>query len=183
MRTWRFLGVPLILLSTTAVSCGDDPPAAATPSPFIANFNGFHSEATVLTEVAGGECVGNDLRTRLGSVDFGTVTISQKEADVTAILRSATTGLECTYQGTASIGGFAVSSRSCDAAKILFGCSNGNARILELVRSTITASMTGTATTGNVATSYNVFSPATEDAPQTPVGGLVIQEQFAARRR
>jgi len=193
MRTWHFLGVLLILLSMTVVACEDSPvagdaPAVARPSPFIANFDGFHGEAMILASVTGGECVGDDLRTRIGSVDVGTVTVSQKDADVTAIVRSATTGLECTYQGAASIGDFAVSSRSCDAAKILFGCSNGQARILELVRSTITASMTGSITAGTVATSYNVFAPPTGtgtagSTQQTPVAGLVTQHQFTARRR
>jgi hypothetical protein len=177
----------------TIVACEDSPaaggaPAVATPSPFIANFNGFHGEAMILTSVSGGECVGDDLRARIGFVDVGTVTVSQKDADVTAIVRSATTGLECTYQGAASIGTFAVSSRSCDTAKILFGCSNGQPRILELVRSTITASITGSATTGTVATSYNVFAPATGtgaagSTQQTPVAGLVTQHQFTALRR
>jgi hypothetical protein len=183
MRTSRYLQVLLILLCTTASACEDQPPAPATPSPFIADFNGFHSEAMILTGVGGGECVGDDLRTRIGSVDLGTVTVSQKDADVTAIVRSATTGLECTYQGEASLAAFAVSSRTCDAAKILFGCSNGSARILELVRSTITASMSESTTTGVVAASYNVFSPAVGSTPQTPVGGLVTQQQFTARRR
>ena len=187
MRTWRYLRVLLILLSTTGSACEDRPAAAdatATPSPFAANFNGFHSEAMMLTSVTGGECVGDDLRTRVGSLDVGTLTLSQKDADVTAIVRSATTGLECTYQGGASIESFAVSSRSCDTAKILFGCSSGQARILELVRSTITASITGTTTTGTVATSYNVFAPPTgTSTQQTPVAGLITQHQFIARRR
>jgi hypothetical protein len=183
MRTWHHLRVLLILLSAVTSACEDQPPAPATPSPFIANFNGFHAEAMILTDVGGGECVGDDLRTQIGSVDLGTITVSQKETDVTAVVRSATTGLECTYEGEASLAAFAVSSRTCDGARILFRCSNGQARALELVRSTITAAMSGSTTTGIVSASYNVFSPASGSTPQTPVGGLVTQQQFSARRQ
>ena len=183
MKSCRALGAALTL-AAASLACGDTPasPTSSTTSPFAANFNGFYSESMRLTGVSGGECVGADLTARLSSVDVGTLTITQKQSDVTVVVRSATTGLQCTYEGNASLATFAVSVRSCDAAQINFGCSNGQSRTLELVGSTITATISGNTTTGTVATTYNVFARGT-NAQTTPVAGLVTQQQFTAARR
>jgi hypothetical protein len=97
-------------------------------------------------------------------------------------MRSQTTGLTCQYSGTASFTSFAATAMSCDA-EILFRCSNGQARILRPVGSTLTATQTGLTVRGTVTTTYNVFflNPATHE--EEPVGGLTIESGFNAVRQ
>jgi len=138
----------------------------------------------VTTGVSGGECVGVDVRATLGApaIDQGTITLTQTANDVSATVRSATTGLTCRFDGSASLTTFAASAVSCDA-EILYRCSNGQPRILRPVGSTMTATQTGGAATGVVTTTYNVFSLDLLTKQETPVAGLTIQNQFTALRR
>ena len=159
------------------------PTTTPTQSPFVTQFGGFWNGALTLTRVAGGECVGNDMQADIGSVDLGTVVISQTQTDVTAVVRSATTGLSCRYQGTVGPGAFALSTQGCEVNQILFQCVNGASRVLEQVGSTVTATLAGGAITGSVTTFYNVFSDSTEEEQRRPVAGLVLEEQFNAVRR
>lgn len=185
MKVCSSLGAALAI-AAASLACSETSASPASPSgtsPFAANFNGLYSGALVLTDVRGGECVGADLGRRVGSVDVSTVTITQNQSDVTAVVRSATTGLQCTYVGSASPSILAVNARSCDVSEILFGCTSGEARVLELVGSTITATIIGNSTRGTVATSYNVFSQDPETRSRIPIAGLVTQQQFDATRR
>jgi hypothetical protein len=132
--------------------------------------------------VSQGECVGDDLRASLGGLDEGTVSISQKDADVSATVRSSSTGLTCQYDGSASLTGFAASAKSCDA-EILFRCSNGQARILRPVGSTFTATQSGLTASGTVTTTYNVFFLNPQTHQEEPVAGLIVESGFNAVRR
>jgi len=174
-----------LAVAMASLAC-DSVPSPLNPSEtsaFTTNFNGLYAGSMMLTRVSGGECVGVDLTPTTGSLDAGTVTISQVEGDLTAVVRSATTGLRCTYTGKASLATFAASIESCDATEIIFACTTGQARLLTLVGSTITASIAGTGTQGVVATSYNVFAPGAEANARIPVGVLVTEQQFSANRR
>ena len=126
---------------------------------------------------------GDDMQADIGSVDFGTVVISQTQTDVTAVVRSASTGLSCRYSGTAGPGAFALHTQACEVNQILFRCANGASRVLEQVGSTATATLGGGGATGTVTTFYNVFSDSTEEEQRRPVAGLVLEEQFNAVRR
>jgi hypothetical protein len=135
-----------------------------------------------MSDVSGGECVGDDLRASMAAgprFDVGTVAITQERSDVTAVVRSATTGLSCQYRGTASLASFALSAESCDA-QVVFRCSNGNARVLEPIGSTMTVRQSASTTTGVVTTSYNVFSESTETTQRKPIAGITTQHRFAA---
>ena len=184
------LALGAALLATLAASgCGENltaaptSPTPSTLSPFNVSFAGLFSGATSLASVSGGECVGADYAAGLGdgALDLGTVTITQDRSDIKAIVRSATTGLTCRYEGNSSLSTFALSSTSCDSAKIFFQCSNGASRVLELVGSTITATTTGNTTDGVVATFYNVFSDEPEE-DRRAVSGLILRHTFSARR-
>jgi len=192
MKSGLALGVAL-LAALAAAGCGENltaaptsPTPATTTSPFAVPFTGLYSGLTTLTNVSGGECVGDDYRAGLGIIfsasDAGTVTITQDRSDVKAVVRSATTGLTCRYEGNASLATFALSSTSCDTETILFRCSTGQARVLELVGSTITATKTGNTTEGVVAAFYNVFSDSTEAEQRKPIAGMIVQHAFSARR-
>jgi len=166
------------------VGCGENPTSpTASAAPFVVGqFAGTWTGATVPVRISGGECVGADLRNSPPSLNQGTVTLTQSSTDLTAIIRSETTGLTCRYDGSASLTGFAASSVSCDA-EILFQCSNGQTRILRPVGSTFIATQNGLTATGTVTTSYNVFfkDPVTNE--ERPVAGLTIESQLSAIRR
>jgi len=182
--TFRFWPAAALAALLATAACGEDPliPVSPSDSPFATQFTGLWNGTMQLGAVSGGECVGDDLRASAAtgaSFDVGTVAITQERSDVTAVVRSATTGLSCQYRGTASLASFALSSESCDA-QVVFRCSNGSARVLEPIGSTMTVRQSGNATTGVVTTSYNVFSDSTETTQRKPIAGLTTQHQFAA---
>jgi hypothetical protein len=158
---------------------------SSTSSPFVTQFAGMWVGSMRLTNVVGGECVGADLGTRVaaGAQDIGTVTITQQQGDVSAVVRSTTTGLTCQYDGNAALATFSASASSCDEKNIVYQCSNGNARVLEVIGSTMTATIDGNTTSGIVATSYNVFAESEDENKRKPVAGLTLQQQFTAVRR
>jgi hypothetical protein len=174
----------VMVVACALAGCAENP-VSPTPgqSPFITGqFAGTWSGATVTARVSGGECVGADLRASVRGIDQGTVTLTQNAADVSAVIRSATTGLTCRYDGSASFTGFALSAVSCDA-EILYQCSTGQARILRPIGSTLTATQSGLTATGTITTSYNIFGidPATKE--ETPIAGMTIESDFTATRR
>jgi hypothetical protein len=148
--------------------------------------DGLYVGTLVLSAVGSGECVGADLQANdIGKINNSTVSITtQQQYDVTAIVRSFSTGLFCTYKGNTRSGLFAAndaSDRTCNS-EILLQCTNGNSRILIPVGSTITASVSGNTASGIVATTFNVLR---EDSTgkRFAVGGLTTQETFNATRR
>jgi hypothetical protein len=184
MKRALVLGISL-LASVGVAGCGEDPTSPTSlQSPFQGQFGGTWSGATVPTRVSSGECVGDDLRAGIASnpIDQGTITVTQTDNNVSAIVRSASTGLTCRYEGTASLSSFAATSVSCDA-EILFRCSNGNPRILRPVGSTMTAFQAGATATGVVTSSYNIFFLDPAANKEIPVSGLTIESRFTASRR
>jgi hypothetical protein len=148
----------------------------------VGSFAGTWSGATVPVRVSGGECVGDDLRNFPSAPNQGTVTLTQNATDVSAVIRSETTGLTCRYDGSASLTSFAATAVSCDA-EILFRCSNGQPRILRPVGSTFTATQNGTTAQGTVTTTYNVFFLNPQTNQEEPIGGLTVESAFTATRR
>ena len=184
----RVMGLAVVT-AVTAANCGPNltatptSPTATPQAPFVTQVGGFYNGTLTLADVRGGECVGEVYRGSLGSVNQGTVVITQNRTDVTAVVRSASTGLSCTYRGSAGLGAFALSTQACEVNEILVQCPNGQSRVLEQVGSTVTAELRGGVAIGRVATFYNVFSESTEDDRKRPIAGLVLEEQFDAIRR
>lgn len=173
----------LLMITCGVAGCGENPTSpTANQLPFTGQFAGTWAGATVPISVSGGECVGDDLRAGTPAINQGTVTLTQKDADISAIIRSESTGLTCRYDGSASLTSFAATAVSCDA-EILFRCSNGQPRILRPVGSTFTATQNGATAQGTITTSYNVFffDPVTNK--EIPVAGMTVQSQFTAIRR
>jgi len=171
-----------LLAMVGAAGCGENVTSPTTTlAPFVGQFSGTWSGSFLTTDVSGGECVGADLRASGTSFDQSTINVTQKNTDVTAIVRSVTTGLTCRYDGTASLTTFALSAVSCDE-KVLFQCSNGASRVLRPVGSTMTATQTGERASGILTTRWNIFS-ADLQGEEKPVAGMTIQEQFTAIRR
>ena len=181
----RVLVVAGVMVVACAVAGCAENPLTPTPgqSPFLTGqFAGTWAGATVATRVSGGECVGADLRASVPGVDQGTVTLTQNVTDVSAVIRSATTGLTCRYDGSASFNGFALTAVSCDA-DILFQCSTGQARILKPIGSTLTATQSGFTANGTITTSYNIFQFDPVSKQETPVAGMTVESDFTANRR
>ena len=175
----------VLVVAIGLAGCAETPASpTAGQSPFITGqFAGTWSGSTLPVRVSGGECVGADLRASTPGLDQGTVTMTQSAADVSAVIRSETTGLTCRYDGSASLTGFAATAVSCDA-EILFQCSTGQARILRPIGSTFTATQNGITATGTVTTSYNIFAAGSgPNAQETPIAGMTIESQFTAIRR
>jgi hypothetical protein len=184
-----FGAVALLCLVASAgcekASAPTSPTPTPTTSPFTVSVAGLYSGTTTLSSVSGGECVGEIYNAQLaaGVPDVGTVTITQDRSDVKATTRSMTNGLTCRYEGNASLNNFALTETSCTGDEsILYQCSNGAARVLELVGSTMTGTVSGTTTRGVIAFYYNVFSDSTEKDQRKPVAGLILQHNFAAGR-
>jgi hypothetical protein len=173
-----------LAIACALAGCAENPVSpTGTQSPFITGqFAGTWAGATVAVRVSGGECVGADLRASTPGVDQGTVTLTQSASDVTAVIRSATTGLTCRYDGSASFTGFAMSAVSCDQ-EILFQCSTGQSRILRPLGSTLTATQSGATARGTITTSYNIFGFDPTTKQETPVAGMTVESDFTAIRR
>jgi hypothetical protein len=180
-----------VLATVLIAGCGPNltatptSPTTTTPgqSPFVSQFGGFWNGTLNLTRVSGGECVGQDYQAIFGPLDVHTVVLSQTNTDVSAVVRSSTTGVSCRYTGTAGPGAFALSTQKCEVPVILVRCTNGASRVLEQVGSTLTATLNGGVATGTVATWYNVFSSSTLEEERIPVAGLIVEQQFTAVRR
>jgi hypothetical protein len=173
----------LLAMTWGLAGCGETPVSPTANQTFVTGqFAGTWVGATVPVSVSGGECVGADLRASAPGIDQGTITLTQKNADISAVIRSETTGLTCRYDGSASLTSFAASAVSCNA-DILFQCSNGQSRILRPVGSTFTATQNGTTASGTVTTTYNIFFKDPANNQERPVAGMTVESQFTATRR
>jgi hypothetical protein len=179
-----------VVVASMVAGCGPNttatptsPTTAPEQSPFITQFGGFYNGTLTLSRVQGGECVGDEYLSTIGARDIGTVVISQTRSDVTAVVRSSTTGLSCRYQGTAGPGAFALSTQKCDISETLYQCANGASRVIEQVGSTVTATINGNAADGTITTFYNVWARSAVEEERVPVAGLILEEQFNAVRR
>src|ERR1700756_2779899 len=105
----------LLVMTCGLAACGENPTSPTNPAPFAAQFAGSWAGTTVRRSVTSGECVGDDLRNAPAGSDVGTVTLTQSATDISAIIRSESTGLTCQYDGSASVNSFAASSVKCDA--------------------------------------------------------------------
>ena len=173
----------IFLLAIFAAGCGETPIATSpSQSLFSQDSSGLWLGALVLTDVTGGECVGADIAAGLGEgrrLDEGTVSITQTGSDMAASVRSITTGMSCSYAGTAGTSLFGLTSVSCSEKETFFRCSNGETRVLDMVSSTMNAFSRGGETSGVVASFYNVHRA---DSQRTPVSGLSVRYSFEAVR-
>jgi hypothetical protein len=173
----------LLVMTSGLAGCGENPTSPTPPNPgiFAVQFGGTWEGSIVQTNVIKGECVGQDLRTIPQPPNLGTVSLTQNASDVSATIRSQSTGLSCRYNGSASLTNFAATAVSCDA-ELNFQCSNGQTRVLRPVGSTFTATQSGVTAQGTVTTTYNVFA-VLPSGQLVAVDGMTIEGQFTAIRR
>jgi hypothetical protein len=169
-----------IVCSACGTSYSSSNPGPALPSPVIAQVNGMWRGSTTLVGVTGGECVGSTLAPTVGGVANSTLAMSQEGTTVTAELASAETGLACRYSGRVALNTLTLHATACsdDPVDIVVQCTNGSTRQLELIGSTINATVLGGVVAGTVAETFNV-----RDSEDTPVAGLVLNRTISATRR
>jgi hypothetical protein len=174
----------VFVLALCAGGCGETP-IPTTPSGqslFSQDSRGLWLGELSLLEVAGGECVGSDIAAGVGQgerVDEGTVSINQTASEVTATIRSSTTGSACTFTGTAGTSLFGLDATECDKKEVFFRCTNGSTRVLNVVDSTLNAFSRAGEMSGTVTTFYNVHM---SDSQRTPVAGMSVRYRFEAVR-
>ena len=179
-----------VLLGTLAVSgtacdnSGSVPAGPTGPSVFAPQFSGNWAGTAVLTNVSpvvDGECVQPALQGQVGTdagTDHVTMTVTQDVQNLAARLSSASTGLSCSYKGTAALNALALDAASCDAPKLLLRCANGSVRELQLLGSTLQGTVTGGQMDGTMANSYNAFDAASGDG----VTRVTLNYQFTAAK-
>jgi hypothetical protein len=133
-----------------------------------------------LQSTSGGECTGQVVGTFLPATDRGTIAITQSDADTSATLTMESSGLACRYTGTSSLTSLAMNAVSCDRTGLIVACLNGQNRELRLVGSSIAGAWVGDQLTGQISTTYNVFTTGTNPAG---VGSLITTHNITATRR
>jgi hypothetical protein len=173
----------VMLASVVAtVGCNQERPVSpAAPSLFIPNLEGVWSGPMTLQSSSGGECTGEVVSTFLPTLDRGTISITQTVADTSATFTTESTGLACRYSGTSSLTTTALNATACDRTGLLVSCKDGRTRELKLVGSSLTGSWTGDQFSGQMSSTYNVFTP--PQGLQTGVGALIVSHSFTATRR
>jgi hypothetical protein len=163
------------------LGCNQERPVSpSAPSLFIPDLAGVWSGPMTRLSTSGGECTGQVVDTFLPVSDRATISITQTDADTSATLTTESTGLACRYTGTATLTSLAMNAASCDRTGLVVSCLNGERRELRLVGSSVAGSWVGNQLTGQVSSTYNVFT--TGSAP-VGVGSLVAPHSFSATRR
>lgn len=205
MKSGLVLGAALFA-AVAGIGCGPNltatpplPGGPSTISPLLApRIGGLWGGALTLTGIAGGtgparsagalQCAGREFSNVIGESNDHTLTITQDDltsSAITARLRSAGTGLACSYSGALGTNkSFALDAPTCAAPLLVMRCSEiiddqlvEEVVQLELVSSSISGTYQGdvnvTAIQGTVAHTFNV-----RDASGDPLGGLVVNHSF-----
>ena len=120
---------------------------------------------TSVSSVADGECVQPTLQAQIGTTagtDRVNLAVTQDAQNLAAHLSSASTGLSCSYQGTAAQNTLTLSAATCgETPRLVLRCTNGSVRDLELLGSTVHGTVSGGQVSGTVANSYNAYDALT----------------------
>jgi len=163
------------------LGCQDSRPSAPTAaSLFIPNVEGVWSGPMTLMRTSGGECTAGVVSSFLPVSDRGTISMTQNGTALLATMTTESTGLACSYTGSATVTSLAMNAVSCDRTGLIVACLNGEARELRLVGSSVTAIWNGDRVSGAVSSTYNVI---TVTVPQIGVGSLIANHDFSATRR
>lgn len=164
-----------------ALGCQDARPTSPdSVSLFIPNLEGVWSGPMARLASSGGECTGQVIDAFLPASDRGTITITQEGAAGASTITTESTGLACRYKGTSTLTSFAMNAESCDRTGLVVACVGGTPRELQLVGSSVSGSWTGDQLTGEMSSTYNVF---TTVPPKIGLDSLVVTHKFAATRR
>ena len=190
VRAGRAVLLGTLVVSSTACETTNSSPTAPTaptapagPSVF-APFAGVWAGTAVLTKVTpvvNGECVHPSFEGLIGTPegsDKFMMTVTEDADSLAGRFSSASTGLSCSYKGTATPNTLALDAASCDAPMLLLRCENESVRELKLLGSTLQGTMTGGRIDGTMANSYNAFDNPSGDG----VTRVMLNYQFTAAR-
>ncbi|MCR4374172.1 MAG: hypothetical protein NUW22_04925 [Acidobacteria bacterium] len=144
----------LLVVFPAALGCGGGGSPAA-PTPTISQVAGVWTGNVTQVSVTGGECLALFQQSNGGS-DRYTLALTQTGATLAATAGSQNTGQSCTYTGTAGDGTISLNVATCEPGGYQATC-NGQQRDVILFARSVTATVNGSAMTGTVGESWNVF--------------------------
>jgi len=201
MKSRVALHAGLLAMVMLSAACGENltsAPAAGPTGPttlsplLLPKVDGLWGGEMTLTGLAGGTgparnagahaCVGAAFDAVVGESNNHSLSIAQTGTSLSARLTSAGTGLACTYTGRiGSNGALVLDASACDATSLLLRCPDGEVLNLELVGSTITATLDApvnvTSISGTAAHTYNVTGDGGHEQ------GLVANHSFTSLTR
>jgi len=134
--------------------------------------------SSTLASVSGGECIGATLQPAVGSArDVFTTALRQTGSTLEATIASAANGTSCAFAGALDGAAATMTLTSCQTDRFTGArCSNGETRDVQLISSSISASVrAGASSSGTETSTWNVYAPGTA----TPLGTLTIVGRFA----
>ena len=176
-------GWVLAALSLVALNCGGDSTSPTSPTapstPTIAQVAGVWTGTATLTSVTGGECVGTVLQSAVGSADSFTAAVTQTGSTLSATITSQSSGLSCSYSGTAGSNTVTLNLTTCQVDTLLdVQCAGGVLRDMQLIAEGITGTVSGNTVSGTTAETWNVFIAGTT----VGVGPLTLNSTFTMAR-
>ena len=180
---WLTRVMLIALVDAWLAACSDNKtstPTTPTPTPApptVAQLAGVWTMTETRTALSGGECLEGTLNSTIGSVTPLTMSFNQNGSSLNASGTVQTTGISCSWTGTADVGRFALNMTSCQAAVNQIGirCSNGAVRDLRIASSGLNAASTSTGYAGTKSDTYNVVVSGTSQV----VGTLTINSSIA----
>ena len=189
VRAGRAVLLGMLAVSSTACETTNSSPTAPAapsgPSVFAPQFVGLWAGTAVLTKVTpviDGECVHPSLEGQIGTPegsDKFMMTVTDDGKSLAGRFSSASTGLSCSYKGTATPNTLALNADAplCDAPMLLLRCGpDGPVRELKPLGSTLQGTMSGGKIDGTMAHSYNAF----ESDGGKGVTRVILNYQFTA---
>ena len=191
VRAGRAVLLGTLVVGSTACETTNSLPTAPTapagPSVFAPQFVGLWAGTAVLTKVTpviDGECVHPSLSGQIGTPegsDRFMMTVTEGADSLEGRFSSSSTGLSCSYKGTATPDTLALNADAplCDAPMLLLRCGqDGPVRELKPLGSTLQGTMSGGKIDGTMAHSYNAF----ESGGGKGVTRVILNYQFTAAK-
>jgi hypothetical protein len=162
-------------LIVVVAACGGGTGPAA---PSVLQIGGTWNVTATLASSIGGECLANAADLSIGATLQFPMQVTQSGSAVSSTMAS------CSYAGTATADGFTLSLLPGPCTQLNANwivCTNGAARLTQVVSRTLSFTVTGNAARGTRTETTNVIT-ATSASDMTVVGAAVRTESLTASR-
>lgn len=176
-----------LVFVSVLVGCGGENSVTMPSTPAVAQVGGLWTGTVTQTSATGTECAAL-FQSSNGASDRYTVQITQNGSKLTATSRvfdaalkpeaSQTSGVSCSYTGTADGSTIALTGTSCTSSGYQVIC-NGLARDAVRVAFSVTATVSGNTMSGTTGASYNIFPRGTT---ANSLGIIVLNDSFTLVR-
>ena len=166
----RLISRLAVLVNVAALAaCGS---SSSMPTPQPLQLAGIWTMTETRTSVTGGECLDGTFQPTVGTSNPMTMTFTQNGTSLNATGTGQSSGVTCSWSGTADVDRFALTLLSCQQNANQFGlhCANGAVRDLRIASSGISVVVTAAGYAGTKSDTYNVDVGGTF----TQVGALVV---------